>query len=329
MKVSAKMIVFNLLLLTTGISAHLANRQGNSECAHWCADNFPTPGADCTSLAAKGEGPCYECGPAAPHHNKILCNGACVPIDNNNCGRCGKKCTGGSSCVGGNCKCPADKPKLCNGMCTNTNTDSNNCGHCGRKCTGGSSCVGGNCKCPTDKPDRCDGTCTNKNTDNNNCGRCGKKCTGGSSCVGGNCKCPADKPDRCDGTCTNKNTDNNNCGRCGKKIGYHPLGATLLIDWLEVYRRIFMRWRLLQTLIAVTVDPVDTSGVCKDDVCYITFSFLLMLCFLLVSMAKNKLEKDISQKCLLISEKVLNIIMGRIIMKLNITDEVLEGNCLS
>jgi nucleoside phosphorylase len=64
---------------------------GNSQCAQWCVDNFPQPGNDCTSLAAKGGGPCYDCGPAAPQPpTKILCNGVCVAISNENCGTCGK-----------------------------------------------------------------------------------------------------------------------------------------------------------------------------------------------------------------------------------------------
>lgn len=80
----------SLLYIATGISASLLPRQGNSECAQWCAQNFPHPGSDCTSLAAQGKGPCYECGPAAPQPpTKILCGGKCVPIDNQNCGTCG------------------------------------------------------------------------------------------------------------------------------------------------------------------------------------------------------------------------------------------------
>ncbi|KAK2684885.1 hypothetical protein QWA68_016353, partial [Fusarium oxysporum] len=82
-----------LLLLATGISAGLVNRQGNSECAHWCKDNFPSPGSDCTSLAAKGGGPCYECGAKATDHYKKLCNGMCTntKTDSKNCGSCGNK----------------------------------------------------------------------------------------------------------------------------------------------------------------------------------------------------------------------------------------------
>jgi hypothetical protein len=37
---------------------------GNSVCAKWCHDNFDGKEAgQCTAAAAKGEGPCFECGP--------------------------------------------------------------------------------------------------------------------------------------------------------------------------------------------------------------------------------------------------------------------------
>lgn len=83
--------MINFSSIATGISAFLVPRQGNSQCAKWCKDNFPTnPGKVCTSLAAKGEGPCFECGPAAPQPpTEILCNGQCVPINDQNCGSCG------------------------------------------------------------------------------------------------------------------------------------------------------------------------------------------------------------------------------------------------
>ena len=66
---------------------------GNSQCAHWCADNFANPGEDCTSLAAHGGGPCYVCGPLKTSPSEELCNAVCTDTntDNNNCGKCGTK----------------------------------------------------------------------------------------------------------------------------------------------------------------------------------------------------------------------------------------------
>jgi hypothetical protein len=76
--------------------------------------------------------------------------------DNNNCGPgtgvppagCGVKCTGGKTCVAGQCWCPTGQND-CNGICTVTQTDPNNCGlgaaGCGVKCATGQSCVAGQC----------------------------------------------------------------------------------------------------------------------------------------------------------------------------------------
>ena|ERR1700744_2030369 len=63
---------------------------GNSDCAHWCADNFAHPGG-CTSLAAHGKGPCYDCGPANTNPADMLCSGECTDTssDASNCGACG------------------------------------------------------------------------------------------------------------------------------------------------------------------------------------------------------------------------------------------------
>jgi hypothetical protein len=63
---------------------------GNSDCAHWCAANFAHPG-QCTSQAAHGEGPCYDCGPQNTVSSRKLCSGACTDTssDPSNCGECG------------------------------------------------------------------------------------------------------------------------------------------------------------------------------------------------------------------------------------------------
>ncbi|KAM7201242.1 hypothetical protein V8F20_004988 [Naviculisporaceae sp. PSN 640] len=88
------------LSILSGVQA-----QGNSECAQWCAANFPSPGENCTSLAAQGTGPCYECGPANPAATTTICNGACVDTqtDVNNCGTCGNVCGSEQYCNAGVC----------------------------------------------------------------------------------------------------------------------------------------------------------------------------------------------------------------------------------
>ncbi|RYN26123.1 hypothetical protein AA0114_g12638 [Alternaria tenuissima] len=197
-----RLSVFALLLLACSIFAFPdPQTNGNSACAKWCADNFPNPGKDCTPLAAKGGGPCWECGPAAPPgHKKILCGGVCV------------ECKGGKTCQGKECKCPAEKPNDCYGTCKAWGTDTD-CSRCGDTCKGGKTCQGKECKCPAEKPNDCYGTCKAWGTDTD-CSRCGDTCKGGKTCQGKECKCPAEKPNDCYGTCKAWGTDTD-CSRCG------------------------------------------------------------------------------------------------------------------
>jgi len=97
---------------------------GNSVCANWCAANFPQPG-QCTSQAAHGHGPCYDCGPQSTSPTNILCNGQCTDslTDPDNCGTCGNVCASGTSCVDGQCTAPPPT------------------------CTPGNVTPGGNCHC--------------------------------------------------------------------------------------------------------------------------------------------------------------------------------------
>jgi hypothetical protein len=145
----------SLLSLATGGSASIIARQENSQCAHWCAANFPTsPGSSCTSLAAHEQWPCYDCDPAAKHPGtRILCNRQCVDSEVNNCGICGNvvrspwvriwiisttanvmfsmlQCATGALCSSGTCLCPTGE-NVCSGACVNENTDINICGGCG------------------------------------------------------------------------------------------------------------------------------------------------------------------------------------------------------
>lgn len=79
---------------------------GNSDCAKWCAANFPHPGSECTSLAAHGKGPCYICGPRRTSATEKLCGGECrqTSSDSNNCGGCGNVVSDGrTTCKPGAC----------------------------------------------------------------------------------------------------------------------------------------------------------------------------------------------------------------------------------
>ncbi|MGO9835908.1 MAG: hypothetical protein ACLP1X_17025 [Polyangiaceae bacterium] len=83
----------------------------------------------------------------------------------------------GSTCV-----------SLCNGSCTDTNTDPNNCGACGHLCATGQSCAGGACSpCPSPQVVcASNNTCTDTTSDPSNCGACGHNCQG-STCTASLC----------------------------------------------------------------------------------------------------------------------------------------------
>lgn len=85
-----------------GLHGASAAKGGNSACAHFCAQLFgaDTPEAgQCTSQAAHGTGPCYQCGgPAAganacPSGQVCLDNGTCATsCDPRNPMSCGDPC---------------------------------------------------------------------------------------------------------------------------------------------------------------------------------------------------------------------------------------------
>jgi hypothetical protein len=195
----------------------------------WTVDAFPdtvdapaspeeTGGRDVSAEGigretVKGIDAAQEAGSACPT-GSAWCGGdggyACIDInyDAQNCGACGKACTGsGTEC--------------CNGVCVaaaSYATDPNNCGVCGNVCPAPSddsdACLFfDQCKKPTCNADFrgtivcnpetvtgctgclagcCKGTvCMSGNTDSA-CGRSGgpcDTCTGGARCMGGSCEC--------------------------------------------------------------------------------------------------------------------------------------------
>jgi hypothetical protein len=92
---------------------------GNSVCAKWCQDTFDGKEAgQCTAAAAKGEGPCYECGPAAgPDNGLVLCDGACLEgecCSNQQCKNPTPVCDSDNTCVA----CTANNQCGQGGVCT-------------------------------------------------------------------------------------------------------------------------------------------------------------------------------------------------------------------
>jgi hypothetical protein len=205
------------------------NAQASPPCVTWCAQNFPlsgpgsiivnghlTVGATCAQLAACGQGPCFECGPAAPAGHPQLCatpsgnvccsagtpcctSGTCVALSTTtNCGACGHTCpaapaNGTEVRVNGTCTftCASGYGNCGGGVCTPLNTSSN-CGTCGNACGSDQNCSAGTC-CPSGMT-ACNGTCTNTQTDVSNCGSCGNVCTyrrftPGGVCINGSCTC--------------------------------------------------------------------------------------------------------------------------------------------
>jgi hypothetical protein len=92
------------------------------DCLEHCNESYPVI-------------PCYDYG-----QGRVICVN--IQTDPNNCGRCGKVCTGGKTCQSGTCNCPTGQSLSngmccpngltnCGGTCTDTSKDLNNCGGCG------------------------------------------------------------------------------------------------------------------------------------------------------------------------------------------------------
>lgn len=210
----------------------LADPGGNSACAHFCHQVFSGEAAgDCTSQAAHGTGPCYQCGPAAVGTGLSLCGQTCLNLqaDVANCGACGHACTttvpnAHATCVAGVCSSACNGGyTLCNGACVSNVCPDGQVLHLDT-CT---------CQCPAGTTN-CGGSCVSLATDVNNCGACGNVCQKGPNATGvvcgaGVCRvtgcepgfadCDRDASNGCEANPMN-GTDINNCGGCGYEC--HP-----------------------------------------------------------------------------------------------------------
>ena len=167
-------------------------------------DGVIDDGATCPGVGVCESGAC-SCAP------EDTCGSDCVDkaSDPNNCGACGNQCSGGTTCVGSQCKC-AMNGTMCNGQCVDTKTDPANCNGCGKACAPGYLCDNGACSCLGMS---CGGVCIDQSTDPNHCGNCATQCTPGAICQGGACKCSGGLT-LCNGACVDTNTDVANCGTC-------------------------------------------------------------------------------------------------------------------
>ncbi|MBI5654844.1 hypothetical protein HZC53_04305 [Candidatus Uhrbacteria bacterium] len=144
-------------------------------------DGTADDGASCLDTLQSCQAGVCACKP------ENLCGTECVDkqTDKDNCGTCGKICSGGMDCVGGQCHCAFAGEVDCLGHCTDTQVDPANCGVCGKVCDQGFQCVAGECVCNTTT---CNGKCVDLQTDVENCGSCGKSCDSSvGTCLGGAC----------------------------------------------------------------------------------------------------------------------------------------------
>jgi hypothetical protein len=75
---------------------------------------------------------------------------------------------------------------VCDGACTDLQSDANHCGSCTTKCMGGLPCTNGQCACPEGET-VCAGKCLSTDSTAEHCGGCGMPCPVGESCLAGKC----------------------------------------------------------------------------------------------------------------------------------------------
>jgi Cys-rich repeat protein len=104
------------------VRAQTNEAQGNDACAHFCTATFPAGPARgaCTSAAAHGAGPCYQCGPGAGATHPDVCGQACCPAGRPHCvaGACQQcvvdaHCGAGQVCDEGTCCTPPNPADVC------------------------------------------------------------------------------------------------------------------------------------------------------------------------------------------------------------------------
>jgi hypothetical protein len=117
------------------------------------------------------------------------------------CGNCTTQCAGGTDCVNGACAAACQPGEtLCNGTCTNLQSDPYNCNACGNSCPGllnsDKSCQAGGCvtacsggltACTVTSGLSSGSACVNLQKDPTHCGACGTACGNNQVCDAGKC----------------------------------------------------------------------------------------------------------------------------------------------
>ncbi len=91
---------------------------------------------------------CTEGECTCPRYHR-RCGGECVPlhVGADDCGACGRECTGEQACSAGTCssECLSGR-EACGNACVDRDTDNRHCGGCFESCDEGEGCVDGTCE---------------------------------------------------------------------------------------------------------------------------------------------------------------------------------------
>ncbi|MDX9719152.1 MAG: hypothetical protein RBU37_00285 [Myxococcota bacterium] len=201
----------------------------------YCCADAAGDGGVLGSCLNEGE-PCLCGGTERCEGGTYCCNVAdqdqCVESTTEHCGPGCRMCPDPNMvCEYDLCRCPAELPNNCDGVCVNVKDDNDNCGACGTTCTDGALCCERTCLSPEElqsnrhhcgscyngcssSQDCCGGACVDVLADSNNCGACGNVCLPTQTCSNGQCLCPENLVD-CGNACVNLSDDEAHCGSCG------------------------------------------------------------------------------------------------------------------
>lgn len=144
------------------------------------------------------------------------CSNRCCDVnsDQDNCGRCGNRCSGGQQCQGGRCGCERGM-QLCDGTCKQS-CQPQGCSSgyvsCNGRCTRSTTVSTAGAACP-----------------------CGVTCDAskGLSCHDGNCRTTCGTGQQtCSGSCVSL-SDLHNCDTCGHDVCY-TLPYSLIVSFTDL-----------------------------------------------------------------------------------------------